>query len=105
MTYSYSERVLYSFKGDPDDGAYPYAGLSNVKGTHYGTTYEGGANDYGTVLAITTSGTESVLHSFKGYPHDGAYPYAGLINVKGRLYGTTYEGGANSLGTVFQISP
>ncbi|MGA9418858.1 MAG: hypothetical protein WBV40_06870, partial [Candidatus Cybelea sp.] len=32
-----------------------------------------------------------VLYSFDG-AEDGQYPYAGLINVKGTLYGTTSEG-------------
>ena len=48
----------------PGDGEYPYAGLINVNGTLYGTTYFGGANDDGTVFSITTSGKETVLHSF-----------------------------------------
>ena len=39
------------------------------------------------------SGSESVLYSFKGTP-DGSSPYAGLIDVNGTLYGTTYHGGA-----------
>jgi hypothetical protein len=49
------------------------------------------------------SGTENVLHSFAGNP-DGATPYAGLTNVNGVLYGTTYAGGTGS-GTVFSITP
>ncbi len=43
----------------------------------------------------------SVLHSFKGGAGDGAYPLAGLLNVKGTLYGTTAAGGAHDGGTVF----
>jgi hypothetical protein len=34
---------------------------------------------------------------------DGQYPDAGLIDVKGTLYGTTREGGASGLGTVFAV--
>ena len=96
--------VLYRFKGPPDDGAYPYAGLININGTLYGTTYRGGADSsYGTVFAITTSGAESVLYSFDGT--SGVLPAAGLINVEGTLYGTAYAGGANGQGTVFSITP
>jgi len=96
--------VLYSFKGG--DGSSPYAGLLNVKGTLYGTTYDGGASNYGTVFSITTSGTETVLHSFKGGSGDGESPLAGLINVKGTLYGTTFTGGVDGFdGTVFKITP
>jgi uncharacterized repeat protein (TIGR03803 family) len=100
---AYSE--FYSFKGGSGDGADPYAGLINFNGTLYGTTYDGGANDYGTVFSITRSGTETLLHGFKGGSGDGANPYAGLVNVKGRLYGTTYDGGAKNHGTVFSITP
>lgn len=109
ITSSGQESVLYSFKADSGDGENPQAGLINVNGTLYGTTVDGGANcgsvGCGTVFAITTSGKETVLHNFKGYPSDGNSPYAGLINVDGTLYGTTTSGGANNEGTVFSISP
>src|SRR5579863_9883085 len=63
--------AFYSFKGYPNDGAYPDAGLINVNGTLYGTTSNGGASGNcsggcGTVFKITTSGRETVLHSFEG---------------------------------------
>jgi len=45
-----------------------------------------------------------VLYSF-GSSGDGALPRAGLINVKGTLYGTTEVGGASGYGTVFSVSP
>ena len=99
--------VLYSFKGYPDDGKFPFANLINVSGTLYGTTYEGGSyscrtkRGCGTVFSITTSGGETVLHSFKG--KSGSYPFAALLDVSGTLYGTTSDGGANRYyGTVFQ---
>jgi uncharacterized repeat protein (TIGR03803 family) len=94
--------VLHSF-GSSGDGANPYAGLVNVKGTFYGTTLSGGANNEGTVFSITPSGTEAVLHSFGG-SGDAYSPYAGLVNAKGILYGTTFYGGANGQGTVFSIT-
>ncbi len=47
--------------------------------------------------------TYSVLYSFTGKP-DGANPYAGVaLDKKGNLYGTTYVGGVDNLGTVFKI--
>ncbi len=99
-----TESVLYSFKGGSADGEYPYARLTSVKDRLYGTTIEGGANGVGTVFSLTRSGTETVLHSFGG-SGDGQYPYyGGLVNVKGKLYGTTYYGGANGNGTVFRLS-
>ena len=111
-----TEHVLHSFGGLPD-GALPYAGLIDVKGRLYGTTRYGGTYDpsyggNGTVFSISTAGREHVLHSFGGRP-DGAYPDAGLIDVKGALYGTTSGGGAYGNegsspyrlgGTVFSVS-
>src|ERR1700729_173621 len=96
--------VLYSFKGGSSDGDFPFAGLINVKGRLYGTTYSGGANGDGTVFSITQSGKETVLYSFGAGSNDGIYPLASLINVKDTLYSTTYEGGSNDDGTVFAIT-
>ena len=59
------EAVLYSFAGG-SDGANPQAGLVKLGDMLYGTTYEGGTGSYGTIFAITTSGTESMLYSFQG---------------------------------------
>ncbi len=106
------EKMVYSFCSQAScaDGQYPYAGLINVGGTLYGTTYDGGANSYGTVFSVEpTTGAETVVYSFcsQGGTNctDGDYPYAGLINVGGTLYGTTYNGGANGYGTVFSVNP
>ncbi len=46
------EKVLHSF-GDGKDGAYPNAGLiMDAAGNLYGTTYDGGTHNNGTVFAI-----------------------------------------------------
>jgi uncharacterized repeat protein (TIGR03803 family) len=114
ITPSGTETVLHSFGAGSGDGASPFAGLTSVGGTLYGTTSAGGVHcrsgsaGCGTVFAITTSGKETVLHSF-GSSKDGDYPVAGLINVKGRLYGTTLSGpvescGEAGCGTVFSIT-
>jgi len=98
------ETLLHSFTGGTD-GARPFASLINVKGTLFGTTYGGGTPNDGVVFSIDPStGAETVLHSF-GSGADGQNPYANLIDVKGALYGTTYNGGANGDGTVFSIDP
>ncbi len=104
ITTSGTESVIYSFAGG-SDGAHPYAGLTNVAGTLYGTTQFGGASSDGTVFKVTTSGTESVIYSFTRYPKDGSNPQADLTDVAGRLYGTTYQGGTSNDGTVFAIKP
>ena len=103
ITPTGSETLLHSF-GAAGDGAQPEAGLLNVDGTLYGTTYAGGAKEYGTVFSITPSGTESVLYSFAAKYEDGTRPAAGLIIVKGTLYGTTVFGGANNDGTIYSLT-
>jgi uncharacterized repeat protein (TIGR03803 family) len=76
----------------------------------YGTTQLGGTGGWGTVfqLAPNTGGktyTEKVLYSFTGLA-DGANPVSDLvIGNSSVLYGTTYGGGANGYGTVFELSP
>ncbi len=97
------EHVVYSFKGG-NDGQYPYCGVLLVNGNLYGTTETGGGGvGWGVVFKVTTGGQESVLHRFKA-GKDGAHPYAGLINVNGVLYGTTYQGGSTGSGTVYRIT-
>ncbi|HEX4113828.1 MAG TPA: choice-of-anchor tandem repeat GloVer-containing protein [Stellaceae bacterium] len=98
------QKVLHSFGSGPD-GAYLVGGLIDVNGTLYGTTIEGGASGGGTVFAADPdTGAETVLHSF-GSGMDGTGPYAGLVDVKGTLYGTTYYGGTYDDGTVFALDP
>ena len=64
----------------------------------------------GRVLVMTPSAeahadmTFTVLYSFNGGT-DGAQPHAGLVrDAAGNLYGTTLQGGAFSVGTVFKLS-
>jgi uncharacterized repeat protein (TIGR03803 family) len=104
----WTETVLHSF-GKGVDGQYPQASLIlAANGKLYGTTEEGGLFGVGTVFALTPGAhgqwTEKVVHSF-GYGKDGNRPFAGLIEKDGKLYGTTSTGGANGLGTVFELTP
>jgi len=97
-------RVLYYF-GNGTDSSHPYGALINVNGTLYGTAYAGGIYGYGTVFSFNPeTHAEHLLWSF-GNGTDGQSPSAGLINVKGTLYGTTYSGGTYGYGTVFSLNP
>jgi uncharacterized repeat protein (TIGR03803 family) len=97
-------KLLHSF-GSGSDGSSPVAALLNVKGTLYGTTSAGGTYDGGTVFSINpATGVEMVLHSF-GSGSDGATPLAGLVDVKGTLYGTTSAAGTYGYGTVYAVTP
>ena len=110
----YTEEVLYSFSGGTTDGFNPEAGLvADANGDLFGTTYRGGANGVGTVFELVKTGsgyTEEVLYNFSGStngganPDSGANPEAGLIaDANGDLFGTTTAGGANGVGTVFEL--
>lgn len=59
--------VLYNFcaQANCSDGSDPRGALvQDVNGDFYGTTFTGGANDFGDVFKITPAGLLSVLQSF-----------------------------------------
>lgn len=111
------ERVLHNFSGK--NGSQPYSGLIfDAAGNLYGTTFEGGLYNYGTVFELTPKAgggwTEKVLHSFNYNGKDGYYPHGSLIfDGNGNLYGTTTYGGSaacsddqpGGCGTVFELTP
>jgi uncharacterized repeat protein (TIGR03803 family) len=110
--------VLHNFSNDTGDGSEPgYGSLlyDASTGVFYGTTIGGGANNLGTVFALSPNESggwnESVLYSFGSYSTDGVFPYSGLtLDTLGNLYGTTSQGGAGGgtgigPGTVFELSP
>jgi uncharacterized repeat protein (TIGR03803 family) len=102
------EKVLYSFCAQQGcaDGETPYTGLVYLKGLLYGTTDLGGGGA-GTVFSLDpNTGTETVLQSFSCCANgNGAFPKGNLIDEKGTLYGTTFDGGADGPGTVFAVDP
>ena len=104
------ETVLYSFKGGTD-GASPRGTLvMDPAGNLYGTTPSGGdiscaPYGCGTVFMVKPTGSETVLHSFRG-GKDGTSSYSGLVRDKtGTLFGTTQGGGAEARGIVFGLKP
>jgi uncharacterized repeat protein (TIGR03803 family) len=111
----WKETVLHSFRGYPTDGGNPPGGLiRDVADNLYGTTSEGGSGPCdishppttgcGVIFKVSTTGNETVLHSFAGYPTDGATLYSWLArDSAGNLYGTTSEGGAYGDGAVFKL--
>ena len=97
--------TLHSFADYPSDGADPHAGLILSGNTLFGTASSGGSSGYGTVFKLNTDGTGFVtLHSFAGYPSDGADPEAGLLLSGNTLYGTTAHGGYDNFGSWFKVS-
>src|SRR5208282_5784571 len=95
---------LYKFSGG-NDGGFPYANLvEGNDGNFYGTTTSGGTNQIGTVFSISPGGQFNALYSFMN-SSVGSYPYCGLVQGSdGNFYGTTYLGGANQLGTIFEMT-
>ncbi len=103
ITTNGSLTTLHSFNGA--DGAFPYAGLVLASdGYFYGATFEGAAGNDGAIFRMTAAGALTNIYFFTG-SNDGAFPAASLIQGSdGKLYGTTYEGGVNGNGTIFQIT-
>jgi uncharacterized repeat protein (TIGR03803 family) len=107
VVYKYahgSYTVLHAFAGG-DDGEYGIGRLAMDRdGSFYGVTNGGGgACDCGIVFKLAPDGSYSVLHRFAG-AKDGAHPGDGLIiDRRGHLFGTAYQGGNNNAGVVFKI--
>jgi uncharacterized repeat protein (TIGR03803 family) len=83
---------IYSFGSQEHDGSNPQARvLFGPNGLLYGTTYQGGAEGYGTVFSLQPPATacksalcpwvETVLYSFTGGA-DGAYPGYGRLGLR-----------------------
>ncbi|PWU19242.1 MAG: hypothetical protein C5B50_07030 [Verrucomicrobia bacterium] len=90
-TNSQTINTLYTFQGDPANpvanstGTGPAAGLALAGSTLYGTTFEGGTNNYGVIFALNINGSGfKVLHHFDT---NGAMPQCQLIVAGSTLYG------------------
>jgi uncharacterized repeat protein (TIGR03803 family) len=100
--------VIYNFTSTTGQ---PSSGLTlGTNGNFYGATFNGGTGTAciggcGTVFELTPSGKLTILWNFEG-GSDGEFPYSGPIEgTDGNFYGTTYQGGANTVGTIYQLTP
>jgi uncharacterized repeat protein (TIGR03803 family) len=102
-------KVIHAFTGGAD-GATGSAGRMVIRDGHlYGAATAGGTYGSGVVFELTPRGRGewdfSTIYSFRGQP-DGSFPYGALLfDALGNIYGTTYYGGANGIGSVYQLSP
>jgi len=83
-------------------GLNPMTKVLSIGDFIFGTTKDGGANNYGVIFKLTKSGMGyTIIHSFDSI--NGAYPI-GNIYVKGDyIFGITEKGGENNFGVVFKI--
>ena len=98
---------LHVFAGGAADGANPGGDLTLSGTNFYGMTSQGGAAGLGVVFRVNTNGTGYTnLHSFAGYPSDGAGPPGSLVLDGSTLYGMTQQGGTppHNLGMVFKMN-
>jgi uncharacterized repeat protein (TIGR03803 family) len=113
---AFTAHTLYSFGEKSNDALGPngalvqgkdgnFYGISSTGGTGGGPMSKGGFTGAGAVFKITPSGTEIILHAFADTAADGANPRGLTQGSDGNLYGTTLNGGANSRGTVFELTP
>lgn len=95
--------VLRQFTNSPDPQQ-SVAGLALGGATLYGVSLSGGSNNSGTVFKLDTNGANfAILHHFTN-GLDGVQPRGRLLLIGATLYGTTANGGSNSLGTVFKLN-
>jgi uncharacterized repeat protein (TIGR03803 family) len=102
--------VIYTFTGH-SSSSNPIAGVTlDQRGNLFGTTAWGGISQTGSGTAYELQRTAGGyvyhdLHDF-GNGVDGSLPWAGItIGPDGSLYGTTYVGGTDGDGVVYNIRP
>jgi uncharacterized repeat protein (TIGR03803 family) len=92
---------------DGANGSTPFAELTPAdNGLFYGTTAAGGDHDLGSIYEFDPSGGGSITlkASFDGA--NGSTPLAALTPAdNGLFYGTTYGGGVNDRGAIFEFDP
>jgi uncharacterized repeat protein (TIGR03803 family) len=99
--------TIYNFPGYTQSSS---ALIQGADGNFYGTTYTGGSGIYGaegTFFTVTPTGVLTTLYNFCNLQNcaDGSEPTNIYLATDGNFYGITWQGGVNSQGTIFQITP
>ncbi|MHB8521299.1 MAG: choice-of-anchor tandem repeat GloVer-containing protein, partial [Limisphaerales bacterium] len=103
--------VLRQFAGATTDGGLPEAFLILSGTTLYGTTFQGGSSDVGTLFKLNTDGSGyGTLYTFLAtatvpptFPN-GRMPNGGLLSYNGVFYGLANGGGANDMGALYSLT-
>ncbi len=96
--------TLASFDYNTTGNALTSGVVVNGQGNLFGVVSEGPPGYYGAVYEVAAgSNTISPLAYFSGT--NGANPAnTPVLDAQGNLYGTTYQGGANGVGTVYEVA-
>jgi uncharacterized repeat protein (TIGR03803 family) len=104
MTPDGEVRVIYIFceqLGICADGFEPGSLVLATDGNLYGVTGRGGANSFGTLFRVTTSGEFTSLYSFTA--DVGETPVGLMQDTNGLLYGSAQFGGGDGYGAIYSL--
>ena len=105
ITQAQTADIIYKFDVAAGEGSLPYSGLiDDGAGNLYGTTYDGGTHNNGTVYRLSPSGsggfTHTILYSFKGGSTDGAEPHSSLFRDNAGVFASPI-----GCGVIFKLTP
>jgi uncharacterized repeat protein (TIGR03803 family) len=99
--------AVYTFCTETGCPTFPVGIFQAANDMIYGTSETGGANSKGALYAISPKGEQTVLYSFCSQANctDGWNPYsAPAPGIQGGQIGTTFGGGANAEGILYEAS-
>jgi uncharacterized repeat protein (TIGR03803 family) len=107
----WADTILYNFGRAGDGSGAASEAVFGPDGNLYGATEFGGSSGCGIVYSLSPGLTpslgweETILHDFADSTQDGCNPRGGLVfDSHGRVFGTTSGGGAQGLGTVYELT-
>src|SRR5580658_528524 len=93
---------LLNFTGDPNP-AFITTAVQGRDGNFYGGSYEGGANNLGTIFKVTPAGVATVIYSLTAADGDPqCNPAVEVLGTDGNFYGSCSY---NSNGYIFKVTP